>query len=624
MSAPSFHLQDDLPQRAYDAHLMRRLIAYVAPYKPWMFVAGAILLVVSVVSNLTPLLVKSAVDNYINNPVRLDMEKSGAAEAVIATQTTSDMHGLLNLTFGIAALVFAEAILRYIQIIMIAWVGQRTMMSMRLQIFEHLQDLSLRFLDRNPVGRLMSRVTSDVEKIQQTIVSGVVDVIADLFTVTVVLGYMFFLNWQLALVTLIPVPFVFVSSMVFRNRAQKSFLEIRKKIATLGSFLQENITGMRLIQIFGRQDPAYGEHIEKNADHRDEWLLQVRNFAVYFPVVEFLGTFSTALIILYCGISILGVGATAGHAASIGSIFAYLWWAERFFGPIRAMADRYNLLLEAMASSERVFQLLDTSPEIVDAPDALHPQRLKGEIEFRNVWFAYDDENWVIKDLSFHIKPGERIAIVGHTGAGKSTVINLITRFYDFQRGQILIDGVDIRRYGQTALRRSIGIVLQDVFLFNGTIDENIRLGDTEMTAETVQRCAEYTNAARFINKLPELYDYNVGERGCNLSTGQRQLLAFARTLAHDPAILILDEATSSIDTETEGLIQDATEKLMEGRTTIAIAHRLSTIQHADRILVMHHAELREAGTHQELLAQNGLYRTLYELQYKDQAGTVA
>lgn len=620
MSAGSYHIDDELQQKAYDAHLMRRLIQYVKPYRHWMYAAGGILLVVAVVSNLTPLLVKSAVDNYINNPARAALEAANAPTDEIAAQTKSDVANLLRLTFMIAGLVLAEAVLRYVQIVMIAWVGQRTMMEMRLQIFEHIQGLSLRFLDRNPVGRLMSRVTSDVEKIQQTIVSGVVDVISDLMTITVVFCFMMYINWQLALVTLIPVPFVFISSMLFRKHAHKSFVEIRRKIASLSAFLQEGITGMRLVQIFGRQEASYREHDVRNADHRDEWLLQVRNFAIYFPVVEFLGTFSTALIILYCGISILGIGATAGHAASIGAIFAYLWWAERFFGPIRAMADRYNLLLEAMASSERVFQLLDTQPDITDKPGAISPAVVRGEVEFKNVWFAYEGENWVIKDLSFKIAPGERVAIVGHTGAGKSTIINLLSRFYDIQKGQILLDGVDVRDYEQVALRRNIGIVLQDVFLFNGTIEENIRLGDLDMPQETVQACAEYTNAAKFISKMPGGYAYNVGERGCNLSTGQRQLLAFARTLAHQPKVLVLDEATSSVDTETESLIQDAIEKLMQGRTSIVIAHRLSTIQHADRILVMHHAELRESGHHQQLLAQNGLYRTLYELQYKDQA----
>ena len=616
MSTATYHLDDDLQQRAYDAHLMRRLITYVRPYRKWMFTAGAILLVVAVISNYTPVLIKQAVDSYINNPERAALEAAGAPAEQIAAQTQKDVSGLLNVCFLIAGLVLAEAVLRYVQIVMISWVGNRTMMEMRIQLFEHLQTLSLRFLDRNPVGRLMSRVTNDVEKIQQTIVSGVVDVIADLLTVVVVLSYMFYLNWQLALVVMVPVPFVFISSMIFRKHARKSFLEIRRKVATLSAFLQESITGMRLIQIFNRQDATYVEHADKNADHRDEWLTQVRNFAIYFPVVEFLGAFSTALIILYCGISIVGTHNTA----SIGTIFMYLFWAERFFGPVRAMADRYNLLLEAMASSERVFQLLDTEPDITDKPNAYAPAALKGEVEFRNVWFAYEGENWVIRDLSFKIAPGERVAIVGHTGAGKSTIINLLSRFYDIHRGQILIDGVDVRDFDQVALRRNIGIVLQDVFLFNGTIEENIRLGNTDMAEATVRQCAEHVNAARFINKMPGGYAYNVGERGCNLSTGQRQLLAFARTLAHHPNVLILDEATSSVDTETEALIQDATEKLMEGRTSIVIAHRLSTIQHADRILVMHHAELRESGTHQELVSRPGLYRTLYELQYKDQA----
>jgi ABC-type multidrug transport system fused ATPase/permease subunit len=383
--------------------------------------------------------------------------------------------------------------------------------------------------------------------------------------------------------------------------------------------MQENVSGMRVVQIFNREDTNFAEYDRRNAIHRDEWMRQIRNFALYFPIVEFWSSLAVALIVLYGGLQILHGRETVGGVASIGMLFAYVQWADRLFGPIRTLVDKYNLIQDAMASSERVFGLLDTPEEIKDKPDAVPATGVRGEVEFRHVWFAYEPEQWVLKDVDFRIAPGERIAIVGHTGAGKSTLANLLSRFYDVPRGAVLVDGVDVRDYGQRSLRGNIGMVLQDVFLFSGTVMRNLRLGNEELSEERIRECAEYVNAARFIERLPGGYDYDVGERGGNLSTGQRQLLAFARTLAHDPRILVLDEATSSVDTETEMLIQDAIGKLMQGRTSIMIAHRLSTVQRADRIIVMHHGEIREMGTHQELLAKRGLYYTLYLLQYKDQ-----
>lgn len=615
-----YHVHDEIEQRAYDSHLMRRLLVYVRPYRGWLLFATALLLVVAVISNMTPLILMRAVDSFINNPERAAVDSAlPNAANLLADIVASDQAGLLRLTLIIAGLVLAEAFLRYFQILIVSVIGQRTMLAMRTGVFDHLQSLSLRFMDRNPVGRLVSRVTNDVEKIQQTIVTGVVQVVSELFTIVVVLGFMLAINWPLALVTTLPIPLVFLSSVLFRKYAQQSFLDVRKKIAKVTAQLQETVGGMRIVQLFQREAEVYETYREYNADHRDEWLRQVRNFAVYFPVVDFLGTLSTALIIVYCGLRILAQGGEITGVASIGTIYAYVFLAERLYGPIRALADRYNLLLEAMAASERIFQLQDTRPDIADAPDAIVREGLRGEVEFREVWFAYEPDQPVSKGIAFTIRPGERVAIVGHTGAGKSTIINLLGRFYDVDQGAVLVDGVDVRQYAQASLRRHIGIVLQDVFLFSGTIEENIRLGDQEMSLEHIASCAAYVNAAKFIERLPGGYQYHVGERGTNLSTGQRQLLAFARTLAHRPSILVLDEATSSVDTETEFLIQDAIEKLMEGRTSIVIAHRLSTIQHADRILVMHHGEVRESGTHQELLARGGLYRTLYELQYKDQ-----
>jgi ATP-binding cassette subfamily B protein len=618
----SYHLEDEAEQQAYDGRLMRRLLKYVRPYRKWMYVAAFLLLIAALVSNVTPLLMMWSVDHYINNPERTAMTagvEGGNFSPAMHVQMEEDMKGLLFLVSMIALLTATEGFIRYAQLVIVAFVGQRTMMEMRVGLFSHLQSMSLSYLDRHPVGRLMSRVTNDTEKIQQTIVSGVVLMVSDLMTIFVVLGFMFAINWQLALIALSPVPFVFLTSILFRKYARRSFLEIRRKLAVLSAYMQENVSGMRIVQLFARERDHYDQFQRRNADHRDEWFLQIRNFAVYFPVVEFFGSLSMALIILYCGVQFLWLGGSVTGVASVGTYFGYVFWAERFFSPIRTLADRYNLILEAMASSERIFRLLDTQPEIVDSPGAQEASNIQGEIAFENVWFAYGAGEWILKDISLSIRPGERIAIVGHTGAGKSTLINLLSRFYDIQQGTIRIDGVDVKEYEQVSLRRNIGIVLQDVFLFSGSVDQNIRLGDAGMSEEYVRQCAAYVNAARFIEKLPGGYQYNVGERGCNLSTGQRQLLAFARTLAHNPRILVLDEATSSVDTETEGLIQDAIEKLMAGRTSIVIAHRLSTIQHADRIVVLHHGEIREVGTHQELLANDGLYRTLYELQYKDQ-----
>ncbi len=612
----NYHFEDEVQQKAYDSRLMRRLLRYLRPFRGLMLAATVLLLAAAILGSLFPLLTMRSIDWYINSPERTALiEQAGEA---LAVQRQADRDGLLHMLLILGAVVACEAALRYGQTVIVAYVGQRTMMDMRMDIFRHIQQLSLRYLDRNPVGRLMTRVTNDVENIQQTIVAGAVQVISDLFTIVVVLGFMLWVNWQLALVTLSTVPFVFLTSLIFRKYARRSYLEIRKKVARLNAYMQENVTGMRIVQIFRREDANFKEYERRNADHRDEWFRQVRNFSLYFPVVEALGAVSLALIILYGGYQILGGGSVAG-VASIGAFFAYIQWAERLFQPIRALADRYNLLLEAMASSERIFQLLDTPPDITDKPGAIEAGRIDGAVTFRNVWFAYEDENWVLKDFDLTIRPGEKIAIVGHTGAGKSTIINLLSRFYDVRRGAILVDGVDVRDYAQESLRGNIGIVLQDVFLFSGSVDFNIRLGNDALSEGEVRTSAAHVNAARFIEKLPGGYHYEVGERGCNLSMGQRQLLAFARTLAHNPRILVLDEATSSVDTETEALIQDAIAKLMEGRTSIVIAHRLSTVQHADRIIVMHQGELREQGTHQELLARRGLYYTLYRLQYADQ-----
>lgn len=628
MSA-EFHDDDEITQRSYDPVILRRLMGYIRPHRTAIGAATALLFIAALMSNAVPLLTMLAFDAAIGAPERIAIEQAVAANGGEATaeqtQALAELRkeNLASLPFFIglmAALMLGEALVRYAQLYIVAVVGQQTMLDMRMGIFRHLQNMSLRFLDRNPVGRLMSRVTNDVEKIQATIVTGMVQVISDLFMIVVVLAFMFAINVPLSLLAISTIPLVFLASLLFRKYAHTSYLEIMKRIAKVNVFMQENVTGMHIVQLFGRQARNHEAFAKLNGAHRDEWLRQIRYYAVYFPVVDFLGDLTLAIIILYGGTQILGGFETIAGTASVGMFFAYVQYTERLFGPVRAIADRYNLLLEAMASSERIFKLLDTQPDVEDKPEALPADAIEGAIDFDGVWFAYNEENWVLKNVDLAIRPGERIAVVGHTGAGKTTLSAILSRFYDVQKGAVRIDGVDVRDYQQTPLRGRIGVVLQDVFLFSGSVADNIRLGDASMTDEWVRACAEYVNAAPFIERLPGGYEYDVGERGCHLSTGQRQLLAFARTLAHNPRILVLDEATSSVDTATEAYIQDAIHKLMEGRTSIVIAHRLSTIQNADRIVVMHHGEIREIGNHQELLAQRGIYYTLYRLQYKDQA----
>lgn len=613
-----YHADDDLQQRAYDRRLMGRLLAYTRPYRRLMYAATCLLLFLSLLNNVTPLFLMRAVDHYINNPVRRAAESTGVA--LDAEALARDMRGLLWIVAALAALALVQAFVRYFQVFLVALIGQRSMYDMRMEVFDHLQRQALRFIDRNPVGRLLNRVTNDIEKIQQTIVDGVVAAISDLLSIVVVFGVMVYVNWRLALVALSPLPFILLSSIIFRRHAQRSFLEVRRKIARITAWIQEHVSGIRTVQLFGRAGHAFDEYDRRNADHRDEWLRQVRNFAIYFPTVEFFSTLSTALIIAYCGIQILWQNQEQSGVASVGTIFAFILLSDRFFGPIRALADRYNLLLEAMASSERVFKLLDAPAEIQDAADATEAGRFTGRVEFDRVWFSYAPEaDPVLKEVSLAIAPGEHVAVVGHTGAGKTTLLNLLSRFYETREGAIRIDGRDIREYTLASLRRQVGVVQQEPFLFSGTVRYNISLGDETMTAAHIEASARYVNAAGFIERLPGGYDYHVGERGCNLSSGQRQLVAFARALASNPAILILDEATSSVDSETEQLIQEAIAKLLKSRTSIVIAHRLSTIRNADRIVVMHHGRIREMGTHEELIALGGIYNSLYELQYHGQ-----
>ncbi|MGK7313389.1 MAG: ABC transporter ATP-binding protein [Candidatus Longimicrobiales bacterium M2_2A_002] len=582
--------------KAYDARLMQRLLHYLEPYR-WKVVLGVvILLIIAGLELLGPYFTKVALDRAIPDG---DME----------------LLGLLGL-FYLGALLITFA-LGYAQQILTTWLGQRIMYDLRRQIFGHLQKQSLRYFDRNPVGRLMTRVTNDVEVLNQLFSSGIVTVFGDVFTLIFIVGVMLWLDWKLALVAFAVMPFVVAVAFVFRARVREAYRDIRVRLARINSFLQERITGVSVVQIFGREDETGEKFGEINDSHLRAHLRSITYYALFFPAIEILTTVALAAILVYGGSRLIE------GTISIGVVTAFLMYSRRFFRPIQDLSEKYNMLQGAMASSERIFKLLDSEPDVTDPAEPAHlPEPGRGEIEFRNVWFAYgkdetgEDWDWVLEDVSFRARPGERLAIVGHTGAGKTTLINLLMRFYEPQKGEILFDGVPLRDVPQKELRRKIGLVLQDVFLFSRSVEYNIRLGRDDISDERVRQAAARVGADRHIERLPGQYEEALGERGTSLSVGQRQLLSFARALAFDPLVLILDEATSSVDSELEHQIQQALETLLEGRTSLVIAHRLSTVQSADRILVFHHGELREEGSHGALLEQGGLYAKLYELQF--------
>ncbi len=582
--------------KAYDAQLMRRLLDYLRPYR-WKVVLGvAVLLVVAALELLGPYLTKVALDDAIPN---------------------GDLPLLGRLAIAYLAAMLLAFGLEYAQQILTTWLGQRIMFDLRRQIFGHLQRQSLRYFDRNPVGRLMTRVTNDVEVLNQLFSSGIVTVFGDVFTLIFIVGVMLWMDWRLALVAFAVLPFVVLVATVFRIRVREAYRDIRVRLARINSYLQERITGVSIVQLFGREEKTADKFSEINRDHLNAHLRSITYYALFFPVIEILTTVALAAILVYGG------GRLIDGTISVGVVTAFLMYARRFFRPIQDLAEKYNMLQGAMASSERIFKLLDSEPSVMDPVEPrVLPEPGRGEIEFRNVWFAYtkDDADqewdWVLRDVSFRARPGERLAIVGHTGAGKTTLINLLMRFYEPQKGEILFDGIPVQEIAQRELRERIGLVLQDVFLFSRSVEYNIRLGRDDIDDDRVRQAAARVGADTHIARLPQGYQEPLGERGTSLSVGQRQLLSFARALAFDPLVLVLDEATSSVDSELEHQIQQALETLLEGRTSLVIAHRLSTVQSADRILVFHHGELREAGTHEELLEVGGLYARLYELQF--------
>jgi ATP-binding cassette subfamily B protein len=584
--------EDEVLGKAYDARLMKRLLKYIKPYKKYVLFAILLNMVVAILGPIRPYLTKIAVDDHINN---------------------SNYNGLLIISILLFASLLLQSVIQYFLTYYTQYLGQKTIFDLRMQIFRHIQNLALKFFDKTPIGRLVTRTNNDVESLNELFSSGIVMVFSDVFIIIWILAFMFFMDMPLTLVTLSVLPILIYGTFLFRRKVRDSYRDVRLHLARLNSYMQEHITGMNVIQIFNKQKDELNRFSKINSDYRQENIKSIFYYAIFYPGVEFLSSIAIGLIIWYGG------GEITQNTLTLGVLFAFIQYTEMFFRPIRDLSEKYNIMQTAMASSERIFKLLDNETFITNPANPKKLTDVKGEIEFKNVWFAYNNEDYILKDITFKINPGETVAIVGATGAGKSSIINILSRFYDINKGSIQVDGIDIRELDKRELRKHISMVLQDVFLFSGTITSNINMSNESITSEKIIEAARTVGADRFISNLPEKYDEIVKERGATLSVGQKQLISFARALAYNPQILILDEATSSVDTETEILIQEAIHKLLVGRTAIVIAHRLSTIQNADNIIVLHKGEIRETGTHQELLAKRGIYYKLYQLQFKDQ-----
>jgi ATP-binding cassette subfamily B multidrug efflux pump len=593
--------------KAYDAQLMRRLITYLRPYKSNVVFAVVLTLLVGPLEVVGPYLFGFAIDKYISPGLDRSMP------------TASALHGVSLVSLGFLAALLLSFAVQYLQVRIMQNVGQQTLYDLRKEIFERLQRLPMSFFDRTPVGRLVTRVTTDVDALNDLFAAGIAAMANDAIVLLCIGAVMMKMDWRLALATFSVLPLIMIATWLFRDRVRDANRRIRTAIARINAFLQEHISGMSVVQLFNRERKSKEQFAELNRIHMEAYKDAILAFAVFFPAVELFSTAAIGIVFWYGGLR------SFSGLVTVGLLVTFTQYAQRFFRPIQDLSEKFNILQSAMAACERIFKLLD---EPLPAPPAEAPIALaspRGEIEFRNVWFAYHggadpkDEHWVLRDVSFHIAPGQTLAIVGHTGAGKTTLIQLLLRFYEIQRGEILLDGVNICRYDVHQLRKQFGIVLQDPFLFTGTLESNVRLGDDDISRARVESALREVGLGSLLDSLRDGVDTNVSERGATFSVGQRQLVSFARALAHDPRFLILDEATSSVDTKTEVLIREALDRLLEGRTALVVAHRLSTIQHADRILVFHKGKLREQGSHQQLLGQRGIYYRLYQLQYKDQ-----
>ncbi len=585
-----FH-EEEAIGKTYDFQIARRLLRYLKPYVRLLIPALALTLLLNLLGILQPKFIQYAIDWYI-----LPRKTAGIT-----------LFALLFLGVQLTRFVFS-----YLQAVLLNSVGQYVMFDLRREIYNKLQHQEVAYYDRNPVGRIMTRLTADVDALNELFTSGVTDLLGDLVMIVAIIAVMIWMDARLTLVTLLTVPMLFAATTWFRKGARKGYDMVRTRVARIFAFLQEHFSGAQTVQIFNAEEKSLRRFADINDDHRKANIDTIFYYAVFFPLVDFIGSVGVALVIWYGGYRVMQ------HALSLGALVAFIQYSGFLFQPIRDISDKYNVLQGAVVASHRIFKALDLPIQITTPAQPLKKGRAEGRIEFQNVWFAYNNDEWVLKDVSFTVAPGQSVALVGHTGSGKTTITNLLMRFYDVQKGRILLDGVDVRDWDLQSLRENFAVVLQEIFLFSGSVASNIRLGREDISDERVRWAATEVRADRFIQRLPHLYESEVRERGAGLSVGQKQLISFARALAFDPALLILDEATSSIDTETEQLIQQAIERVMRSRTSLVVAHRLSTIQRADNIIVLHHGEIREQGTHQDLLGLHGLYWKLYKLQYAD------